>query len=414
MATPTRRTRYVPPVAALPFGTRRYDPATGNRVPGEFNQDGQPMGTPPAAQPSALTRLMGGNVAPNLARFQAQQASPGGASMRMPVPARDEFGRTTTAPQLTAPAAPVPTPTGAALPSNPDDRALLMATRAKDAAARAPEPISIPGGLGGHAMRPGEKPGGSDSPEGQALTAAVNRANGAVPQLATNPDRARLDAEAARTGSVRYVPTGTPEAPAVVNNTGVVRNPPEAATASPMDMPGYYGAPPVAKPVVAPAATPSTPTPSATDPLATTPKIAAKTAVPAARGPATGAYQAGADLRSGLRDMGQSASSDLTQLGSAIGSAAAPAVNAARDTWNGLLGRTPSAPIPSAPALPSATPTSTPPSLTGGPAMPFKFNDPRFQMPSSVTPDAPNAPLLTGPLPRKKATPLDEPANQYN
>lgn len=243
------RTRYAAPATDQRFGTSRRDPDTGNVLRGEVNQFGLPMGTRPPPGPSALTT------------FQASQpvrkpvlTAPAGSPDLDAMLARAKattYGDIAPRPITLAPSAPAPaarqvppaipatTPTAtpaaaprlapSALPTHPDDRALLMETRARDAAARAPEPISIPGGLTGHAMRPGEKPWapGGDSAEGNALTAAVNRANSrfAPPQLAANPERARLDAEAARTGSVRYVPAGTPEARAVVSNTGVTRKP---------------------------------------------------------------------------------------------------------------------------------------------------------------------------------------------
>jgi hypothetical protein len=77
----SERTRYAQP-AARPFGTRVIDPNTGRPIPGEFNQDGQPMGTPrpqPIAPPAApnLTRMQAGGIAPNLSAFQASQ--PGAA-----------------------------------------------------------------------------------------------------------------------------------------------------------------------------------------------------------------------------------------------------------------------------------------------------------------------------------------------
>lgn len=298
------RTRYVPPASAPHVGTARRD-INGNLIPGEFNGQGQPLGTPqPFAQgPDPFApRSAFATGASNVARPAAPVARPPAPVARpvfsTPAPPRDYGVAAATAqlsptsafapapltlappraPAPTLPAAPVastpapapsvgvpPTPARAsafALPSNPDDRALLMATRARDAAAKAPEPISIPGGLTGHAMRPGEKPWapGGDSAEGNALSASVNRANGVQAPAPSNVDPSTL--AAAGTGRTlktswgtvssstldggRMDGTGTPEAPARWTDTGVTHPQPMATTASPMDMPGYYPRPSLA------------------------------------------------------------------------------------------------------------------------------------------------------------------------
>lgn len=167
------RTRYASPVSR-PFGTKVLDPdRPGHFFQGEYNQDGLPMGTQRAPAPSLLDNYQAGKATPNLNAFKARQpgaapATPVGSRTGTPLPvpvgavgpagargvaisgAGQDVHVNPPAPAVAAPAPAPPrwtAPSGGAVPSNPDDRALLMTTRARDAAARAPEaPRPIPAG----------------------------------------------------------------------------------------------------------------------------------------------------------------------------------------------------------------------------------------------------------------------------
>lgn len=168
--------RYVPRIAQR-FGTKAQDPDNPGRfLPGEFNQDGLPFGTQRVPGPSALDNFQAGKGAANLTRFQswsqpgaAQPAQGAGVGSRtgtpLPAPvgasgpsvaapvsrgvAMGGAGQDVHSPLMVSQRAPAPPQWHApasALLSHPDDRALLMAARARDAAARQPEAISIPAG----------------------------------------------------------------------------------------------------------------------------------------------------------------------------------------------------------------------------------------------------------------------------
>lgn len=117
---------------------------------------------------------------------------------------------------------------------NQDDLALLKETHTRDqaaaAAARAPAPVSIPAG-DPEARAFFGKP---STPEpGAAVAGALPLPPVAVPATPANPATAAAAGTGATvatpygTGSSHYVPKGTVEAPAVVSDTGVQRQPTE-------------------------------------------------------------------------------------------------------------------------------------------------------------------------------------------
>lgn len=437
------RARYAPDLSRR-FGTRREDPLNpGVPLPGEFNQDGRPMGTPRPAAPSALTRFQLSQ--PN--RAAASPASP----RALPAPAKDEFNRPTMPPpQLSAPSpSPVAASRPAMIPSHPDDRALLAETRARDAAARQPAPVSIPGG----------------DPAARAFNGRTSTPEPGVPmtpRLAVSPDRARLDAEAARTGRVSYVPRGTPEAPAIVSDTGVSRAPApmvaRAPSAPPAGDSGY---------IDESSARMQGPQAQVARPVAPAVPVSAPAVAPRLSAPAS-AIGAGQAVRQGVGLAGRALSEVPGVLHDNV---IAPAINALHAPVNflgGLMGRKDPLLHPydpsgsSAPSLMStlapralsmaapvtssligsavgssygrvSSPMQNPPSLTAKiPGMPGTYTEPTPQIPgmpgtykdpipgmagtySDPIPGMTGAPpLLTGNKPKKKATPLwDQPANQY-
>lgn len=438
------RARYAPDLSRR-FGTRREDPLNpGVPLPGEFNQDGRPMGTPRPAAPSALTRFQ---------LSQPNRVTAPAAPRALPAPAKDEFGRATMPPpQLSAPS-PAAASRPAMIPSHPDDRALLAETRARDAVARQPAPVSIPGGDPARRAFNGR----TSTPEPGAPMAA--------PRLAVNPDRARLDAEAARTGRVSYAHAGTPEAPPVWSDTGVSRAPvpmlARAPSAPPAGDTGYIDESSArVKGPITPTARPAGPAVPVSAPA-----VAPRLSAPAS---AIGAGQA---VRQGVGLAGRALSEVPGVLHDNV---IAPAINALHAPVNfigGLMGRKDPLLQPydpsgaSAPSLMStvapralsmaapvtsslignavgssygrvSSPMQNPPSLTAKiPGMPGTYAEPKasipgmpgtFAEPKPAIPGMPGTyndpipgmpgspPLLTGNKPKKKATPLwDQPANQY-
>lgn len=268
-------------------GTLQRNIYNNRPMPGEVNETGLPIGTPrptPAPRPFAqnLTSFQSGGGTPALDAMKARNfpARPASGPVALPTPANDEFGRPMLAtPSAAAPAPAAPTHSFPALPTNPGDRALLMETRARDAADRAPEaPRPIPAGdPAARAWNLARGTGHPSTPEPFAPVVAPGR-----------PDQSTL--AVAGTGHTLMTPWGpisstlaTPgsaQTPALWSNTGVVHPParvPEAATVSPMSVPGYYPPEPLAASAAPPQAAPP---PRFPTPLAATGVPEAATAPP--------------------------------------------------------------------------------------------------------------------------------------
>lgn len=507
-----RRTKYAAPNIANPgsFGTRLRDPENNRLIPGEVNQYGLPMGQRPVSSaPSALKAFQAsqpGTAKPPLTGARPPAVQP--PRVAAPVaPAFDAdaeiakakattygastvptfgLGMNSQPPRVSAPVPSAPagtqaaTPTPAAapasrtpwagVPTHPDDRALLADTRARDAAARAPEPVSIPGGdPTARAWNAARGTGHASTPE-PGMPAVAPRDPGApVPQLIAAAGTGQVVRSQYGTGSSTIHQAGMPESPAVVSNTGVMRAPaiaPRIAAPSPTSPmavgdSGYVDEQSARTQLDAqmtPVSTPSMRPPSSSASMPST---------------AMNALGQSVAQTAGNRAMAIAGSVDRNVVKPVIDT-----VNAGRNFVSGLMGSNESAaPYSATPRMLAPRITQPPATTAATPAFPFKFNDPRFQMPSSVTPDAspvasapsvtpanpstfqgtrglmaPAAPsltgsrfsmqsgvnpaanslnailnpsrqastdplqppLLTGPVPRKKATPLDEPANQYN
>lgn len=143
------------------FGTTRRANGTNTKYPGEYNDRNEPIGTrhdgPVAPN---LAKMQAGETTPALTALKAAQAAPVGRVA--PKVAASNVGSRTgqplpvpvggVAPAESGPAGPVGSTSNESprfagpLPSNPDDLALLMATRARDQSARTTAPIPLPPG----------------------------------------------------------------------------------------------------------------------------------------------------------------------------------------------------------------------------------------------------------------------------